>query len=251
MKSPKSQPQVSIIIPTFNREKLLEQCLENLVHQTYKDFEVCIVNDGGRSSTHLANQFRQSLEIQLFEFPSNQGQVKSRNEALHFARGEFISLCDDDDELLPAHLDELVKGIGHHDLAYAAVEIWAEDPTDTRLHERLLFAFDFDAQLLRRTNFIIPSSTIYRKSLHQILGIFDEAANNYWDWDWFLRVAKAGNIVHVPRVTVRYHYNLNGSNLSINPEKYSHELDYLSKKHGLGKLPSSNFYLMAKYGLPK
>jgi glycosyltransferase involved in cell wall biosynthesis len=245
----KAQPLVSVIIPTYNRAAQLRECLTNLSHQHYKNFEVCIVNDGGESVLQLVAEFG-ALRIRLFEFASNNGQVKCRNKALELARGELIAFCDDDDLFLPNHIDELVKHLAHYDLAYSDVEIVAEDHKNSR-KERLLFSFDYDARLFARTNFIIASSAIYKRSLHDRLGNLDEEARDYWDWDWFLRVSKAGKIVHVPEVTVTYRFNLDEGNLSVRPESYVHNLEYLCRKHNLGRLPSTNYYYMAKYGLHK
>ena len=245
----KAQPLVSVITPTYNRATQLRECLANLSHQTYKNFEVCIVNDGGESVAKLVEEFG-TLKLRLFEFASNNGQVKCRNKALELARGELIAFCDDDDLFLPNHIYDLVKNMSHYDLAYSDVEILAEDNKNS-LIERLLFSFSYDAKLFARTNFIISSSAIYKRSLHDMLGNFDEEARDYWDWDWFLRVSRVGNIVHVPEVTVIYRFNLSGGNLSAHPETYVDHLEYLCRKHHLGKLPSTNFYFMAKHGLHK
>ncbi|MCI0696650.1 glycosyltransferase [candidate division KSB1 bacterium] len=245
----KAQPLVSVIIPTYNRAIQLRECLTNLSLQTYKNFEVCVVNNGGKSVAKLIEKFR-TLKLQLFEFASNKGHVKCRNKALELARGELIAFCDDDDIFLPNHIYDLVKILSRYDLAYSDVEIVAEN-NKTSQKERLLFSFNYDAKLFARTNFIISSSAIYKRSLHDILGNFDEEARNYWDWDWFLRVSKAGNLVHVPKVTVIYRFDLSGGNVSAHPESHVHDLEYLCRKHNLGKLPSTNFYFMAKHGLHK
>jgi len=99
----KSQPLVSVIIPTYNRATQLRECLANLSRQTYKNFEVCIVNDGGESVAKLVEEFG-TLKLRLFDFASNNGQVKCRNKALELARGELIAFCDDDDLFLPNHI---------------------------------------------------------------------------------------------------------------------------------------------------
>ena len=244
-----AQPLVSVIIPTYNRARQLRECLTKLTQQSYNNYEVCIVNDGGESVSELLEEFS-ALQLRLFEFASNNGQVRCRNKALELARGEFIAFCDDDDIFLPDHIYDLTAILPHYDLAYSDVEILAEDNKNS-VKERLLFSFSYDATLFARTNFIISSSAIYKRSLHDILGNFDEEARDYWDWDWFLRVSKVGKIVHVPEVSVIYRFNLSGDNLSAHPESYVHRLEYLCKKHNLDKLPSTNFYLMAKHGLHK
>jgi glycosyltransferase involved in cell wall biosynthesis len=240
-----SQPLVSVLTPTYNRVRRLRECLTALCGQSYKNFEVCLINDGGESVARLVEEFG-ALRLRLFESAANQGQVKSRNQALELAQGELIAFCDDDDLFWPAHLEALVRPLAHCDLAYSDVEILAEDEEQK---EKLLFSFDCDVALFARTNFIIPSSAVYKRALHERLGGFDEEAKDYWDWDWFLRVSRAGRIAHVPQVTVTYRFNLHQDNLSVHPESYVRHLEYLCRKHNLGTLPSTNYYRMAKFGL--
>lgn len=242
-----SAPLVSVLIPTYNRETLLMECLNHLAAQTFRDFEVCLVNDGGNPLAKLVAGFPQ-LNLQLYEFQLNGGHVRCRNQALALARGEFIAFCDDDDLFLPNHLQTLVTACAAADFVYSGVEILAVDENGA-VSEKLHFAFPFDAGLLRRTNFIAPSAILYRKSLHQKLGSFDTETGTYWDWDWFLRVSQIARIRQVPETTVYYHFEKSGRNMSANPESHRNSLEYLCGKHNLGKLPVTNFYLMAKHGL--
>src|SRR5262249_32110454 len=121
------------------------------------------------------------------------------------------------DTFAPGHLASLAAAIARADLVYSGALIRATPPGGGAT--TLPFSHPFDAALLRRTNFIIPSSILYRRRLHDALGPFDEAAAPYWDWDWVLRVASAGTIAHVPGITVTYGFDLRGGNLSDAPEK--------------------------------
>jgi glycosyltransferase involved in cell wall biosynthesis len=235
---------ISVIVPTYLRPGRLRDCLSCLAAQTYRDLEVCIVNDGGPSVAGIVREFAGAIEVRLHESEVNRGHVASRNKALELACGDLIALCDDDDEYAPDHLDTLNAALPGRDLVYSGAVIRA-----TRRDggvELLEFSYPFDAALLRRTNFVVPSSSLYRKSLHDALGPFDEAADQYWDWDWVLRVAEHGAIAHVPRITLTYDYRIDGGNMSGAPERDRAKLRYLEAKHGLGYLDSTNFYLMAR-----
>ncbi|HEX4824089.1 MAG TPA: glycosyltransferase family 2 protein [Candidatus Polarisedimenticolaceae bacterium] len=234
---------ISVLVPTYKRPEKLARCLAAIAGQTYGDVEAVVVNDGGPSMRDVVAAMDGKLRVVLHEAKQNRGHFACRNVALDLAHGDLIAFCDDDDTYAPDHLASLAPAIAHADLAYSGVTIRAT-------HEggrvtMLPFSHPFDAALLRKTNFIVPSSVLYRRRLHERLGPFDEAAGPYWDWDWVLRVSAAGAIVHLPTIGVTYDFDLRGGNLSDGPEKDRPFLDYLSAKHRLGPLPSTNFYLMA------
>lgn len=233
---------VSIIVPTYNRPDGLARCLERIAAQTCRDLEVCVVNDGGEGVRDVVRMFDQRIRVRLHESETNRGHVPSRNIGLSLASGELIALCDDDDRYDDDHLESLIGAIPERDLVYSGARIRAEGAGAALVHD---FSYPFDAALLRETNFVIPSSVLYRRALHDRLGTFDEAADQYWDWDWVLRVAGAGVIAHVPKVTLTYAFRLDGGNMSWDPVRDRPKLDYLCAKHGLGRLESTNFYRMA------
>jgi glycosyltransferase involved in cell wall biosynthesis len=240
---------VSVIIPTFNRRELLRRCLNHLSSQTYRSFEVCVVNDGGAQVADVITPFRDRLSITLIEQPVNQGSVACRNVGLRATQGEFVAFCDDDDVLLPNHLTTVLQRLADADLAYSDVIVRGRLEDGQKPPEEFLFSFEHDPEVLRRTNYIVPSSAIYRRLLHDHLGPLDERAGHYWDWDWFLRVSAVGRIGHVGVTTVIYDFRIEGDNASVNPDRHVTDLGYLCRKHDLGQLPSTNFYLMAKHGV--
>lgn len=239
---------VSILVPTHNRPKLLRQCLQAIAKQTFANFEIIVINDAGARVESVVAEFPQ-LTLQLVDQPTNRGQVGSRNRGLDVARGEYIALCDDDDLWLPVHLMGLVQAadVGA-DLAYSDAEIVVlEQKGDTRTPQsRALFAFDFDTDLLRHWNFIPPSTALYRRGLHDRLGRFDESMGDYWDWDWWLRVAQHGLIVRVAMASTLIGIDAAGENASAIPERMALNLARLVTKHGLGQLPTSNFLRMIR-----
>ena len=233
---------ISVIVPTYRRPDKLRRALEAIAAQTYHDVEVIVVNDGGPSVRGVVSALEGRVRIVLHEAETNHGHFACRNVAVGLATGDRIAFCDDDDTYAPHHLASVASAIPGADLVYSGVTIRALRPDGVTT---LPFSHPFDAALLRRTNFIVPSSVLYERRLHDTLGPFDEAAGPYWDWDWVLRVGAAGAIAHVPETSVTYEFDLRGGNLSGAPEKDRPFLDYLSAKHGLGPLPSTNFYFMA------
>ncbi len=241
-------PSVSIIVPTFNRPARLRDCLRAIAGQIFPDFQVIVVNDHGVPVESVIAEFA-DLDPRLLNQPSRQGHVIARNQGVQMARGKYIALCDDDDVWLPEHLGDLVQAAeAGADLAYSDCEIvvFADTEQGRVAEQREVFAFAFDLELLRHWNFIPPSTALYRRALHAELGEFDPVMDDYWDWDWWLRVAAHHRVRRVPVASVLLGVDAEGDNASAVPEAMAWNLARLCAKHGLGKLPTSNFLRMLR-----
>ena len=104
--------KVSVIIPVYNVEKYLRECLESVVNQTLKDIEIICVNDGSTDSSALIldEYARNDNRIKVYT-QENQGQGAARNMALELAQGDYIAFVDSDDWLEVSALEELYKFI--------------------------------------------------------------------------------------------------------------------------------------------
>lgn len=237
---------VSVLIPTFNRPHTLAEALESILRQTTHPEEVIVVNDAGHSVHEVAVLYSE-LNIKVVNMPVNQGHVAVRNAGLKYVTQPWIMLLDDDDLILPDHLETLWSQSEEADFIYSDAEVfdYRMDGLTRVPIARKVFAYSFDARLLRKFNTIISSGALYRRLLHEKLGPFDEDVKNYWDWDWCLRVAAESRIKRVARATTLYAYSPNGDNVSANlDEKRNRIFSAFCDKHQLGELPTMNFFLM-------
>lgn len=92
-------PKVSVIIPVYNTEKYLKQCLESVINQTLKDIEIICVNDGSTDNSQkiLEEYAQKDNRIKLITFPVSCKQGYARNRALDIAQGSYIFFLDSDD----------------------------------------------------------------------------------------------------------------------------------------------------------
>ena len=105
--------QVSIILPVYNVEQYLRQCLDSITKQTFKDFEVVVVNDcSPDNSLQIIEEYQQKdSRIVLFNMPTNQGISKARNEGLKLAKGKYIIFVDSDDWVRKDYVEFLFNNI--------------------------------------------------------------------------------------------------------------------------------------------
>jgi glycosyltransferase involved in cell wall biosynthesis len=238
-------PLVSVIIPTYNRPGPLCELLECLSRQTYTKLEIIVVNDYG-SNVDFIKELYPELHIVLINTDSNIKHVAARNKGLSFATGSYIMLCDDDDFIVPTHIEVMLKEITDFDLGYSDVEIvdFISDGLTRIPTSRLLFAYEYDREAMRRFSTFVPSGCLYKREIHDKIGRFDEEVYHYWDWDFFLRVSAQHRVKRVPIAGTIYAFAASGDNLSGAHSSMEAYLELLCAKHHLGKLPTKNFFVL-------
>ncbi|NHN32386.1 glycosyltransferase [Paenibacillus sp. S3N08] len=238
-------PLISVIIPTFNRAGYVSELIESLFRQTYRHLQIIIVNDAGQSVEFLLKLYPE-LDITIVDMEHNLKHVHARNRGLELVRGDYIVLCDDDDLLLPTHIERMLEEITDCDMVYSDVEIfdYVLDGQTRRATKRFVFAYKHDIEAMRKFSTFVSSGCLYRKELHEQLGLFDVEMYHYWDWDFFLRAVEHFRVKRVPVASALYAFSEQGGNMSGQHEDMRPFLDKLSAKHGLGELPTKNFLLL-------
>lgn len=102
-------PKVSIIISVFNRFKeLTERTLPSVFNQTFQDYEIIVINDGSTDKPDYQYLKGYTVPINLIEYKDNKGKSVRINFAVQLAKGEYILIVDDDNELMPTYLEKTV-----------------------------------------------------------------------------------------------------------------------------------------------
>jgi glycosyltransferase involved in cell wall biosynthesis len=223
-----SSLRISCIIPTRNRPDYVSASAASVLGQSHRDLELIIVNDGTTPVPVFADPRVHILNS------GEAGAVPARNLGAAAATGDAIAWLDDDDQWTDEHFLESCITLfeGGSDFVFGDGALVFPDGV------RRAFAKAADAKSLENDNTILISSVCYRRNLHDQLGMFDAALPYYWDWDWYLRVARAGR--HLTRfaqpvVDIRIHENnMSGT---ANAEKRAANLQQFCAKHGLENLP--------------
>ena len=104
--------EISVVIPCYNQEKYVAECLDSVLAQTFSDFEVIVVNDGSTDeSLKILEEYAKKDNRIIILNQSNQGVVASRNNAINMARGKYIYPLDADDLIAPTCLEKLYQAI--------------------------------------------------------------------------------------------------------------------------------------------
>jgi Glycosyl transferase family 2 len=200
-------PTVSVIIPTYQRRELVKRAIASVFAQSYRDFEVIVVDDGSadRTSEALAPL---GARIRYRRQP-NRGVAAARNAGIAIARGSIVAFLDSDDRWLPEHLAVLTGALARYPEAVLASTCperligGRQGPESARLVEpfpRMFFAVVPG----------YPSCVAVSRSALDAIGGFDERFPVAEDVDLWLRLAIRGRFVTVQRRTVVKQYTDDG-----------------------------------------
>lgn len=215
------QPKISILMPVYNVDiKWLKKCINSVLKQSYANFELCIADD---CSTN--EDIRKTLEhykamdsrIKVIYRKKNGHISRATNTAFELATGEFIGLLDNDDELVPHALYEVVKVLNKHpdtDMIYSDEDKIDEQGNRSEPH----FKTDFAPDTLLSSNYICHFS-VFRANIFKEIGGFRVGYEGSQDYDLILRFTeKAKSIRHIPKIL--YHWRMiSGSTAKMSSEK--------------------------------
>lgn len=190
---------VSVLIRTRDRPRLLAEALESVARQTRAPLEVVVVNDGGEPVGHILASFAKRLTARHVSHPVAMGRACAANAGFKVARGAWVAILDDDDLFLPHHLETLTAALAGAPagLAHAACRLSRPDG-----EEVIGSPADRDGLLLANT---IPTcATLVSREAVLTAGGFDEELPFLEDWDLWIRLAQRHDFVYVDQVTSVY-----------------------------------------------
>jgi glycosyltransferase involved in cell wall biosynthesis len=213
-------PGVSVIIPAYGVTQYIAETLDAVFAQTYRDFEIIVVNDGCPDSAALEAALRPHRERIVYIRKENGGVSSARNVGMRAARAPLIALLDGDDAWLPNLLavqTDYLRSHPHTDIVYCDGTFFG----DTPLADRTLMEFSpsrgevtVESLALFRCS-VILGSVVARKAAILAVGGFDESLRRAEDFDLWLRAAHAGaRISYHPQVLCRYRQRATGLSAS-------------------------------------
>jgi glycosyltransferase involved in cell wall biosynthesis len=230
--------KVSILIPAYNAAQYLPQALDSVLAQTFKDFEIILIDDGSKDNTRaIVEEFQKQCPDKIrYIYQENQGLSGARNAGLQQAKGEFIALLDADDMWCPERLEFGIKaieadpsiGLVHANIT--RISTAGEFLSTPRRDKRFLSGFIFEHLFLRKADIACPT-VLFRRSCCDSVGMFDSKLGYLGceDRDLWLRIAKSYKIVYIDKVLARYRVRRDGMS------------------HNVGNMFRARVYIIDKY----
>ncbi len=226
------RPEVSVIIPTYNRPELLRRAVRSVLNQSFEDFEVIIVDDASPIDIKSIVESFNDNRVKYIRHRTNLGAPVARNNGIKRARGKFIAFLDDDDEWLPERLEVQIYKFEELDNEFGVVYggfYYISQETGKIIGQRLPRLRGNVYRELLKENFIGSPTLLIRKECFKKAGLFDKKLTSSQDWDMWLRIAKYYKFDYVSKVVAKYY--VHGKQISFNMEKYLNGRERFIRKH--------------------
>ncbi len=209
-------PTVSVVIPAYNAARYVEDAVDSVLGQTFRDVEVLVVDDGSTDGTEaVLSRYGNAIRYLRQE---NRGVSAARNRGIQESTGRYVAFLDADDMWFPEKLDRQIAALessGQHRACYSAHVICTEALTPLAVQRSVRHGSTLEDLLLRGNVVGTPSSVLCERSLFSIVDRFDPRLSQCADWDMWVRLATITEFLYLdePLVTYRQH----GSNMSADP----------------------------------
>lgn len=211
-------PFFSVIIPLYNKELYIKSAIESVLNQTFKDYEIVIVNDGSTDySLQIVNSFKNKNITVINQ--ANTGVATARNNAIAAAKGKYISLLDADDTWYSNHLEaqkKLIDTFPNAKLYCNNYEIYYRK----FVKRNAVFNFNYNKDCILVKDFFKAniinsvawtSAVSFSKAAFNSIGGFNPKLETYEDIDLWIRFALVGTVAFNPKITMCYKLYVDGS----------------------------------------
>lgn len=204
--------RVSVIIPTYRRVNYLKEAVKSVLSQTYKSFEIIIVNDDPSQKEEIDVALSGFENLQIIHHDQSKGGNASRNTGVKNAKGEILAFLDDDDFWLPNKLEAHVKAHDHESsvgLVYSDCNYVYNNRLIKDKFSRSILPSDVKKAMSKGIFCPVSTSIVSIKTeCVSNLGLFDEQLVSFQDWDFWFRISHSYNFYHVPEVLVEFRQHL-------------------------------------------
>lgn len=243
-------PQTSIIMPVYNSERYIEETIQSVINQTYKNWELIIINDGSNDKTEeIIQNYLINTNIHYY-YQKNSGVSAARNFGFTKSKGKYISFLDADDIWHFSNLEEKIFFLQKEsiDAVYSNCDIIDENSRNTNktltgsktptLHDILSI----------KGNYITaPSGIIYKKSIFDTIETFDTNLSNNADQDLWIRLL-ANNFKLELIDKSLWKYRVHSNNMSKNISLLEKDSIYLLEKVNKNNLFESELFKKECFG---
>jgi glycosyltransferase involved in cell wall biosynthesis len=216
-------PKVSVIVTSHNYGEFMEECLQSIEDQTYKNFEILVVDDASTDNTvEIANKFCCNVVLQLAE---HVGTTQANIAGIQEAKGQYICFVNADDTIDPMYLERCVLAIeSDHTVAI----VYTDSHQFGNGKDNDVYFPEYNLPTLQKSNFILGSS-LFRREAYFKVGGFDTTLAGMEDYDLWLSICENGwDAKHVPGAL--YHYRSHANNRT-NIMDIAKEFDIIHDKH--------------------
>ena len=195
---------VSVIIPTYNREKLISRCIDSILNQTYSNIEIIIVDDCSTDNTEQVVKNYNNEKIKYYKLEENRRACYARNYGIEHSKGEYIAFLDSDDAW---HSNKIEKQLNYLiekdvDMVFCGMNRFEVGNDQSYYYplNRNINSNDIYLQVLKEN--CIATVTIFMKRQVYDKVHFNVELKRYQDWDFALNICKLYKVDYIPEALV-------------------------------------------------
>ena len=198
----------SVITCTLNSEKYLDNCLKSIAKQTFKDYEVIIVDGYSKDTTNkILSKYKDRLDLKIYKQKAR-GIAAAMNEGIKRSKGEYLIHLHADDSFFDSNVlgdtDRFLRQMGNPDWIYGKINVVEEDGGKVGVFpNRRIFQAGFP-WLLKFFNYIPHQAVFIKKEIFNRHGTFDESLKINMDYDLWLRLARTTTFRFYNRVVSNF-----------------------------------------------
>jgi glycosyltransferase involved in cell wall biosynthesis len=208
---------VTVIIPCYNRETFIAATVNSVLGQTWPNIELIVIDDGCTDgSRSILESYGNRLTILEHPGRANRGQSASINLGLRQSKGEYLAILDSDDLYVPDKIEKQVRFLeANPSIGLVYANCISIDDQGMKLHK--MYYADHRSpsgpgEVLLNSWFNVPSNSLFRRSVFELVGFLDETLRSAQDHDYAIRIAEVARIGYIDECL--WHYRRHGGSIS-------------------------------------
>ncbi len=201
-----SEPLVSVIMATYNREEFIEQAIDSVLTQSYEHLELIVIDDGSTDNTKALLESKYNDNRLIYHYQDNTGQSIARNVALGMAKGEYIAFIDSDNAWTDGKLKKQVEYFQAHDetdIIYGDI-ITIDEHNNEVTRDNMKRYSGYIADILVKDNFVSNNTALAKKKCFDELGGMSGKVKVADDYELWLRFSSKYHFTYLPEFFALY-----------------------------------------------
>lgn len=231
VKSDLDYPKISIVTPSLNQARFLEDTICSILSQGYPNLEYIVIDGGSTDgSVDIIKKYEKSLSF--WSSAKDQGQANAINKGLRMISGEIWSFLCSDDTLAPRALEKIVAAFRRHpdaDVVYGNCNFINENNLVTRVKK----PGAYDRKRMLRGNYLYQPAVFARSEVLRRYGYLDESLRFSMDYEFWLRFTAGDRFIYIDEPIANYRLHAHSKTIH-DTLKMVREMVPVKKKHGLG-----------------
>ncbi len=238
-------PRVTFIVPCYNYGRFVAQAIDSILNQSFRDIEVIVIDDASTDdSAEVLKRYRSDSRVHVIQHGTNQRHIRSYNEGLALAQGDFVAILSADDYCLSSTVVERAVAVFDRNprvgMIYAAYAVVEDEVIATHIipspEDRVRPGVD-EFRSLMWGNYVLHSGTFLRREVQAELGPYDATLPQSGDWDMWLRTAARHDVGYIAEPM--YAYRMHHSNMQSKgiPPRQQADQNVRTLERGFAALP--------------